>query len=134
MTKTVCKSAFNYENIDQIQKDLEINAKRAAVEELFGEFLMGYSALADTVLLEDQIISATTGYVRIAGSPKFKNHDTNLGQVCVAIEAFVTPEDRQNLEPVEIESDEICITENLPSQELKGKSRESGHYSRSSQL
>jgi hypothetical protein len=124
VTKTICKSAFNYENIDQLKKDLELNAKRAAVEELFGEFLMGYSAMADSVLLEDQILSSTIGYVRVAGTPQYKNHEGNLAEVCVSIEALVTEEDRQNLEPVALSNDRCLGDSSLTVQELEKVARD----------
>jgi hypothetical protein len=101
-----------------------MNAKRAAVEELFGEFLMGYSAMADSVLLEDQILSSTVGYVRVAGTPQYKNHEGNLAEVCVSLEAFVTTEDRQKLEPVTLNNDRCLGDSSLSVQELEEVARD----------
>ena len=119
--KTACISTINaeYESLNELTQALEAAAKRQAVGELFGEFLMAYTQLEDYGLSEDQIRTFTTGYIRVAGNPRYKNHETNLGEVCVSIEAFVTPEDRRKLEPVEITSGLVCALEDLPGPELR---------------
>lgn len=119
--KTVCKSVINanYEGINQLKDDLLLTAKQQIVGELFGEFLMTYNQSGGSSLSNDQFTTLTAGYVRTTGDPIYKNHETRLGEVCVSVEGFVTPEDKRKLEPVEIASDEMCVTENLPNLELK---------------
>jgi hypothetical protein len=92
VTKTVCKSIFglDYDTLNELKSDLLLTAKYQAVGELFGEFLMGYSESNNGTILEDQLLSSSIGYVRVAGNPVYSNHKTNLAEVCVAIQAFVT--------------------------------------------
>lgn len=124
--KTVCRSAIGvgYGNIDEFKQDLLNTAKKEAVGELFGELLQGNTKIEDSSVTEDLIQASTAGFVRVAGLPEYKNHEANLAEACVSIKAYITPQDKQALKPEGITSDKVCITDNLPPDDLKTSAEE----------
>jgi len=102
----------------ETKKNPLLQAKREATNELFGELITSYSAVEDFELMKDSITSSSAGYVRIDGSPVYSNGQS-LGEVCVAIKAYVTKEDLNKFKPVAI-SNKQCISDgNLTLNKIK---------------
>jgi len=96
-------------SMEETKKNLLLQVKREATSELFGELITSYSAVEDFELMQDSITSSSAGYVRIEGSPAYSNGE-NLGEVCVSIKAYVTKEDLNKFQPLEI-SNKQCVSD-----------------------
>lgn len=97
--KSTCASAIGYGSLDALKQDLLLGAKRAAVDELFGELINATSVVEDFVVTTDEIRSTSLGFVRIDSSPQYAN-GANLAEVCITVVAYVTQEDRAQFVPV----------------------------------
>ncbi len=106
--KTSCLPSFG-ESESTIKDKLLIAAKRSAAGELFGEFINSFSKLEKTVLTSDEIETSTSGFIRVKGNPDF-THGKNLGEICVAINAYTTKEDREKITPKSI-SKKSCLSD-----------------------
>lgn len=107
--KTYCAAAYGYAGPDDLKADLLLNAKRLAVNELFGELIVASTAVENFVVTADQIRASSIGFVRIRGSARYYN-GTNLAEVCVSITTYATAEDRAQFEPVRLEK-RNCVTD-----------------------
>lgn len=107
--KTYCTAAYGYAGSDELKADLLLNAKRLAVNELFGEQIVASTAVENFVVTADQIRTSSIGFVRIRGSAVYYNGE-NLAEVCVRITAYATAEDRAKFAPVDREK-RLCLTE-----------------------
>ena len=96
-------------SMEETKKNLLLQAKREASSELFGELITSYSAVQDFELTQDTITSSSAGYVRVEGSPTYSNGQ-NLGEICVAINAYVTEEDLNKFKAINI-SNKQCISD-----------------------
>ena len=121
--KTVCIQAIGYDSLDELKRDLLINAKREAVNELFGELIAASTAVENFVLTSDQIRTSTLGLVRVDGDIDYYN-GKNLAEVCVSISTYTTEQDRDKFKPVKL-SKRNCITEpDLTTREIKEAAKE----------
>ena len=107
--KIYCTSTNGYDNLDALKKDMVIQAKQMAVNELFGEVITSFTKVESGILTADKIQVASAGFIRIKDNPTFYN-GKNLGEICVSIDAYVTEEDKQQFQPVMI-SKKHCATE-----------------------
>lgn len=107
--KTVCASAFGFQNLDQLKADLLTSAKRDAVNELFGELIAASTTVDNFVVTGDQIRTSSIGFVRIDGNASFYNGD-NLAEVCITIRAYATDEDREQFQPIKLDK-RHCVTD-----------------------
>ena len=55
MTKTPCASSFGYDGVDQMKSNLLLQAKRIAVNELFGELITAVTQVQNIAVIWDQI-------------------------------------------------------------------------------
>ena len=118
VVKTACTYALGYATIDDLKTDLLAQAKRLAVNELFGEFITASTAVENFVVTNDQIRTSSMGFVRVEGDPEYRNGN-DLAQVCVTIVAYVTDEDREQFEAVAINK-RHCVTDpKLTTSEIK---------------
>lgn len=106
--KTYCAYAYSYSDAEAIKTDLLTNAKRQAVNQIFGELISASTAVENFVITRDQIQASSLGYVRIEGDPEYFN-GVNLGEVCVKVRAYVTPDDRAKFTP-ELISKRFCFS------------------------
>ena len=108
MTKTPCASSFGYDGVDQMKSNLLLQAKRAAVNELFGEFITAVTQVKNFAVTRDQIQALSAGFVRVRRVTY--DHGPNLGDVCVTITAYTTAEDRAKFVPENIEK-RNCVSD-----------------------
>jgi len=122
--KTFCMSVFENEAPEiQIKEKLLLNAKRAAISELFGEMISSYSEVENFVLTKDSIRSSSSGLVRVKGSPVYHN-GKSFGEVCVTIDTYVAEEDRRKFQPQPL-ANKFCHSDGeLTTQELKTFTKE----------
>lgn len=97
--KTTCLSALGFASLDELKAQLTLEAKRAAVNELFGELITASTQVEDYVVTIDQLAATSIGFVRVTGDASYVNGD-NLAEVCVTIRAFVTEDDLAQFEPI----------------------------------
>lgn len=67
LQKSFCAQSFGYKEIEEMKRDLLLNAKRLAVNELFGELITSTTLVENFTLTADQIKSSSIGFVRIDG-------------------------------------------------------------------
>lgn len=118
ITKTACISALGYDDLDLLKSDLLLEAKRSAVNELFGELIIASTDVRNFVVTNDEIRASSVGFVREQGNISFVN-GSNLAEVCVTIEAFTTEEDRKKFEPIRIEKRECASDPELSTRNVK---------------
>lgn len=123
ITKSYCLSALDHTDLDVLKAELLINAKRQAVNELFGEMITASSRVENMVLDRDKIQTMSLGYLRIKGNPVYQN-GKNLGDVCVTIQAYVDEEDYQRLKPLKVEKKYCAANPEFSTKQLKQSARE----------
>lgn len=96
--KTYCTQGIAYDSIDDLKLDLLNNAKKAVIDELFGEFIVASTAVENFVVTKDQIQTSSLGFVRVEGNTKFHNGE-DFADVCVTIAGYVTAADRAKFDP-----------------------------------
>ena len=74
--KSYCAYAYGYEDAEALKTDLLANAKRQAVNQIFGELIAGSTAMENFVVTSDQIQASSLGYVRIKGDPSISTAST----------------------------------------------------------
>ena len=95
--------------LDSLKKELLINAKREAVNEIFGEFIRSFAKVEDFSLTEDVIKASSIGLIRIKNDPIY-SQGRNLGEICVKIDAYVRREDLEKFKPKK-RSKKVCLSE-----------------------
>lgn len=108
VTKSYCASAFGYATLAALKADALIQAKRLAINELFGELITASTAVENFAVTSDQIRALSAGFVRVRQDEY--SHGPNLGDVCVTITAYATADDRAKFVPVPIER-RNCVTD-----------------------
>jgi hypothetical protein len=106
--KTYCAYAYEYGDAAAMKTDLLTNAKRQAVNQIFGELIAGSTALENFVVTRDQIQASSLGYVRIEGDPEYFN-GVNLGEACVKVRAYVASDDLAKFTP-ELIAKRFCFS------------------------
>ena len=123
VVKTVCASAIGYTSLERLKDDLLLRAKREAANELFGELIAAATTVENLVVTADQIRVQSLGLIRVQGSADYVN-GPNLAEVCVAVTAFVTAQDRAQFVPEPIRG-RACLTDAvLPVGELRARAEE----------
>lgn len=115
--KTYCTQGIAYESIDDLKLDLLNNAKKAVINELFGEFIVASTAVENFVVTKDQIQTSSLGFVRVEGNTTFHNGD-DFADVCVTIRAYVTNEDRAKFDPEPLEKKYCDADDDLTTAQL----------------
>jgi len=115
--KTYCTQGIAYESLDDLKLDLLNNAKKAVINELFGEFIVASTAVENFVVTKDQIQTSSLGFVRVEGNTKFHNGD-DFADVCVTIRAYVTDEDRAKFDPEKLEKKYCDADDDLTTAQL----------------
>lgn len=102
-TKIACKSAFDFESLDQLKRDLLNTVKQQAAD----EYLSGaYESISPTI--QSHIQTLATEYVRISGSEKYYNDNAQLGSLCVSIAPYISTEDEGDIQAIELVG-EACV-------------------------
>jgi formylglycine-generating enzyme required for sulfatase activity len=109
VTKTECASTYAYPSLETLKAALLLKAKQTAVNELYGELITGLTEVENFAVTRDQIQALSSGFVRVRGSEHYHN-GANLGEVCVTIDAYTTPEDRAKFSPAPV-GKRLCVTE-----------------------
>lgn len=104
--KTYCTYAYGYGDAETMKNDLLINVKRQAVNEIFGELISAMTVVDNSIVTSDQVRASSLGFVRVSGNPEYTN-GSGLGEVCVAIRAFVTADDLEEFTPTPL-SKRLC--------------------------
>ncbi len=107
--KTVCMAATGFPDLAALKDALLVEAKREAVSEFFGELISASTAVENAVVTSDQIQASSLGFVRIEGDPDFYN-GSNLAEVCITLNAYVTEEDRSQFDPEPI-TKRLCLAD-----------------------
>ena len=108
--KKCCMSSTDYKgSIEDLKKELLYNAKRGAVNEIFGEFITSFTKVEQFTLIEDKIRASSAGLIRIKGDPVYYQ-GKNLGEVCVKIDAYAKKEDFEKFKPKQL-SKKTCLME-----------------------
>lgn len=115
--KTFCTQGIAYESVDALKLDLLNNAKKAVIDELFGEFIVASTAVENFVVTKDQIQTSSLGFVRVEGNTNFHN-GKDFADVCVTIRAYVTTEDRAKFDPEKLEKKYCDADDNLTTAQL----------------
>lgn len=121
--KAFCVQAIGYESLDDLKTDLLMNAKRLAVNELFGELIASSTAVENFVVTQDQILASSIGYVRVKDPINYKNGD-NFAEACVTIQAYVTEQDREKFTPIQLNKRHCIANAELTTQELTTLAKE----------
>jgi len=108
-------------SIEDLKKELLYNAKRGAVNEIFGEFITSFTKVEQFTLIEDKIRASSAGLIRIKGDPVYYQGE-NLGEVCVKIDAYAKKEDFEKFKPKQL-SKKTCLMEG-DVKTIKGKAQE----------
>lgn len=120
--KTCCMSSTDYKGpMEDLKKELLYNAKRGAVNEIFGEFITSFTKVEQFTLIEDKIRASSAGLIRIKGDPVYYQ-GKNLGEVCVKIDAYAKKEDFEKFKPKQL-SKKTCLMEG-DVKTIKGKAQE----------
>lgn len=120
--KTACTQAIGYNSIDELKKELLADAKRQAVNELFGELIAASSAVENFVLTSDQIRTSSVGFIRVAKEAVYFNSE-NFAETCVMITGYTTPKDRAKFEPLQLRKRQ-CITDpDLTTREIREEAK-----------
>jgi hypothetical protein len=111
VTKQVCLTPFgmNWKTAEEAKTHLVISAKREAVSEIFGEMIRSITQVRDFQLQRDEIEALSVGFIRIQGSPEFRQ-GTGVGELCTTIHAYVSEEDTQRFRPRTIQK-KVCIAD-----------------------
>jgi hypothetical protein len=111
VTKEVCLSAvgMNWKTTEEARNYLLSVAKREAVQELFGEFIRSMTQVENFKLVKDDILSVSSGFIRIKGVPEFYS-GTGFAESCVRINAYVTDEDLARFKPRSVKK-KVCIAD-----------------------
>lgn len=108
--KSYCMASIGYhKSIENLKKEILINVKRLAVNEIFGELITSFTMIADFQLTEDNIRASSAGFIRIKGDPVYYQGQ-NLGDVCVKINAYAKDEDFAKFKP-KVLSKKSCLME-----------------------
>lgn len=122
--KSYCMSSSgSTSNLESLKRELLLNAKRLAVNEIFGEQIAAFTKVDNFTLTEDMVKSSSVGFVRVRGNPIYKN-GSNFGEVCVTIEAYSTEDDRSKLRPVTISKKNCSSDRTLTTIQIKNHAKE----------
>ena len=116
--KQFCVNATQFESVSEAKEQILMEAKRLAVEELFGEVIKTFTSVENMALKKDTIISSSIGVIKVFGSPEYRNGD-GLGDICVSIEAYITAEDLKLFDPVPLEKTTCDSSEDMTTKQLK---------------
>ncbi|MDP8240067.1 MAG: C-type lectin domain-containing protein [Candidatus Hatepunaea meridiana] len=135
VTKTASISAFgnHYKSIDEAKTVLLNMAKKAAVDEIFGEYIRGFSRMEKSSKIKDgvesisddfmqQIETTSLGFVRLKGDPKY-HQGVSLGEICVSIEAYVTDDDLEKFKPRTLTKKVVVADPNLTVKQVQEEAK-----------
>lgn len=97
VTQTAC-TRVEGKTVEAAKQEVLLEARRGAVEQLFGSFVLSVSKSENLELRQDDIQAASMGYLRLAGEPTFYNGQ-GLGEICARISGYATEEDLEKLKP-----------------------------------
>jgi len=107
--KTSCMQASEYKTINKLKEVLLLDAKKEAINELYGEFISSNMSMTNGNLVLDEVKKRAMGSIRIKGNPNFHNGD-DFGSMCVDITAYITKKDLAKFLPKKIELSHLCYT------------------------
>lgn len=93
-SQDACLAAFGmgWATAEDAKSHLVMLAKRQAVSQLFGDVIRSLTQMESFTLTRDAIEDRSAGFVRVQGSPSFRN-GSGFGEICVHVEAFITDDD-----------------------------------------
>lgn len=107
VTKTACRSVAGFSDDQALKETLLADAKRMVVSELFGELISASTTVENLIVTNEQVQATSLGFIHVRGNPVYSN-GADFGEVCVTLEAEVTPEDLELFVPDTVTAQDIC--------------------------
>jgi len=125
VSKTSCiqQSEYAGKTLDEQKKILIEQAKREALEELYGTMIFSATDIKNGKLTSDEIRSRAVGSVRVKGNPHFYNGQ-NLGSICSDVNVYITKSDLEKYTPKEVKLSNFCFNDpSVAVQNIKDEAR-----------
>gem|GEM_PF-2672564 len=106
VSASLCKSSFGKAR-EVVETELFKGAERQAAIMLYGEEIGAASLVRNFALVEDEIWTRLLGRIWLVGSPIYTT-GTNLGDICISAEFFITEEDWRTYSAKQIGLKEMC--------------------------
>lgn len=127
--KMSCIQQSNYsgKTLDELKIILLEQAKKEAVNELYGESILSVTEIENGELKSDSIQAKTLGSIRLKGNPEYFN-GKNFGEICANIESYITKKDLEKFKPKIINLERFCFNDpSVPMNEIKKEAKFSAY-------
>ncbi|MAC85292.1 MAG: hypothetical protein CL624_14270 [Arcobacter sp.] len=126
-TSCILQSEYSGKTLEQ-QKEVLINqAKRDALEELYGSLIVSKTNVENGKLISDKIKQKAIGAIRIKGNPKFYNGQ-NFGEICSDINAYITKKDLEKYSQKQVSLKNFCFNDTtVATKDIKYKAKEKAY-------
>ena len=126
-TSCILQSEYSGKNLEQ-QKEILINqAKRDALEELYGSLIISKTNVENGKLISDKIKQKAIGAIRVKGNPKFYNGQ-NFGEICSDIKAYITEKDLEKYSQKQVSLKNFCFNDtSVATKDVKYKAKEKAY-------
>lgn len=95
VTQTACAN-LEGKTVEVVKQELLLVARRDAMEKLLGIVVTSSTQVENLTLQKDKIQTASVGYLRLEGEPKFFR-GRSQGELCVTIKVYTLDEERAGL-------------------------------------
>lgn len=126
VTKNSCLMLGDYpdKGVNEIRTLLLIQAKQAALNEIYGEMIRSTTEVKRGVLTMDLLTADSLGLLRVKGDPRYYN-GPNFGEVCVEITGYVTEKDLKKFQKIPVAIKKYCFSNpDIPIRAIKERARE----------
>lgn len=126
-TSCILQSEYSGKTLEQ-QKEILINqAKRDALEELYGSLIVSKTNVENGKLISDKIKQKAIGAIRIKGNPKFYNGQ-NFGEICSDIKAYITEKDLEKYSQKQVSLKNFCFNDTtVATKDVRYKAKEKAY-------
>ncbi|KAB7883095.1 hypothetical protein [Poseidonibacter ostreae] len=126
-TSCILQSEYSGKTLEQ-QKEVLINqAKRDALEELYGSLIVSKTNVENGKLISDKIKQKAIGAIRVKGNPKFYNGE-NFGEICSDIKAYITEKDLEKYSQKQVSLKNFCFNDTtVATKDIKYKAKEKAY-------
>lgn len=126
-TNCILQSNYSGKTIDKLKEILLEQAKREAIEELYGSVILSKTEILNGRLVSDEVKQKAVGVVRIKGNPKFYN-GKNFGEICSDINAYITKKDLKKYSPKIVTLKKFCFNDtSVATKDIKQKAKEKAY-------
>ena len=111
-TKTSCiqQSEYTGKTLTDLKSILISQAKKDALEELYGQFIYSNTELLNGHIVKDEIKQKVMGTIRVKGNPKFYN-GSNFGSICSDVTSYITKKDLERYVPKKVKLKRFCFSD-----------------------